>query len=341
MSSSSINVNQGAYRSIFEFSDRAIANRDQSTDSASKPSVYWQEYIRLFNYIRFLPETELERIRFHTHHLNSDGYLEYKLSNKARRERLAEEYRYYADRLRFDGTEKGNAIGIDFNGQGLINRDIIRYMMVLDDFDSSGKITRGEALNFLEIGGGYGGLARIIHERFAKAAYVLCDLEETLVFSAIYLTSRYGSENVHLVDRGGGVNLEPGHFYVVPQSVLETLSFSEKFDVAINQESMQEMTRDTVERYCGYMRQHANYFYSCNIDQHLDCQNTGDLVHSLNDVLIQCFGTPVWETIHKAGWLERKARKSRTFKQWHRKLAAHPAWVYNTNVIVPRKLFKL
>lgn len=336
-----IDVEQGQFKNIFDYSDRMVENRNACTDGALKPSQYWNEYIEYFQYVNYLPEHELKRIRYHTFHLNSDGYLEYILSDGKRRQQITEEYEYYAARLGFNGAEAEPAIGISYKNDGRINRDVIRYMMVLEEIREQISFPENGTAKILEIGGGYGGLARVLRTYHQNASYVICDLEETLVFSAIYLSVNFGRDKVHLVEKGADVTFEPGHFYIVAQSVLETVAFADKFDLVINQESMQEMTPATVSRYLDFIKVKARRFYTCNIDQHPDCQNTGDLVSSLNGQFEQAFGRPVWTTCHTAGWLERKARKSRSYKKLFKRFADHPAWVYNTNIIIPRSIYNI
>jgi hypothetical protein len=110
-----------------------------------------------------------------------------------------------------------------------------------------------------------------------------------LFCSAVYLTNMCGEERVHLVENGlDASTLQPGHFYLVPQIDLERIEGD--FRVALNQQSMQEMERRQVERYCDYLAGHVDLFYSRNLTSldsmaNADFLGHFDLIKGLNDYL--------------------------------------------------------
>ena len=74
-------------------------------------------------------------------------------------------------------------------------------------------------------------------------------------------------------------------FYLLPQARSEALR-GEKFDLAINQQSFQEMTAEQVRVYCDLIRQTSRFFYSCNLDEHAESvAGTMGIVRKLQTLL--------------------------------------------------------
>ncbi len=259
------------------------------------PSEYWTDFARNFRYVYDLREDELERIRFHTYHLTSDSYLTYYFANEAFKELLKKGYRHFVDRSHLTLLEEGpDGVGVDTEF-GRISHDLIRYLGVTSDLVDAGLLDRETPKTVIEIGGGYGGLARTCLTHNPQTTYFICDLEETIFFSAVYLSNHIGVEKIHLVEGKLKVSdIKQGHVYIVPQSKIEYLD-ELQFDYAISQQSLQEMTRKQVERYIDWVDKHADHLYSCNITDHAALAETKQLVLNLPALLDSCFSMPVWQ----------------------------------------------
>lgn len=115
-----------------------------------------------------------------------------------------------------------------------------------------------DARSIIEIGGGFGAVARLWCLYFPVGRYVLVDLPETLYFAEIYLRSLFGTE----VEYFNG-QLTTARIVLVPADKL--YQYNEECDLVINIGSMQEMNDEYITRYmdwldiCG-----AKYFYSLN-----------------------------------------------------------------------------
>ena len=249
---------------ILSFVQDEIARREARPAGVLTPSDYWKDYNRFSSYVRTLPDEELRYIRRHTWHLTGDRYDPYHfISNRLRRQTIAH---YEATLPRLDGfrpQEPPDGIGVDTQ-YGRLNSDILRYSVVLGDLMAAGLLSREAAPRVLEIGGGYGGLARLCLQFNPRIAYVLCDLEETLFIQGVFLTQVLGADKVRL---GLPAAPEPGLVHLVPQSRAEGLQ-ALRFDFAVNQQSMQEMTLQQVEHYCEILAKCAGRFYSCNRNSH-------------------------------------------------------------------------
>lgn len=271
----------------------AIAERAHSTPELI-PSEYWIDFARNFRYVYDLSEEELSRIRFHTYHLTSDSYLTYYFADESFKNLLRSGYRYFVDRHQLDFLEEGkDGIGVETEF-GRISHDLIRYVGVICDLIDAGLLDRETHKAVIEIGGGYGGLARAHLTHNPKTSYFICDLEETIFFSAVYLSKYFGAHKVHLVERTlKNSDIEHGHVYIVPQSKIEYLD-ELQFTYAVSQQSLQEMTQKQVERYLDWIAKHAAHMYSCNIPDHAAIANTKHLVLNLPMVLNSKFSIPVW-----------------------------------------------
>ena len=100
--------------------------------------------------------------------------------------------------------------------------------------------------SILEIGGGYGGLARIFKVLHPEIDYTIIDLPESLYFSKNFLE----------LNKINDINyLNAGEVPV-----------KKDFDLVINTGSFEEMPRDTVKNYIDMIQNNLNvkYLYSCN-----------------------------------------------------------------------------
>ena len=254
---------------ILDFVNAELKHREAAAGDALTPSKYWLDYNQYSAYIRSLPDEELDYIRRHTWHLTGDNYASYlSMTDRMRRKNIAQ---HAATLPRLDGflpQEPPRGIGMD-SPYGKISSGIMRYSVALADLYSSGHLARKGPRRMLEIGGGYGGLALLCLQFNPEVSYLICDLEESLFVQGVFLSQHLGEDRVKLVrgENGDVAALQPGHVYLLPQwraKVLEGM----RFDIAINQQSMQEMTLAQVERYCEILAQCADRFYSSNRRSH-------------------------------------------------------------------------
>jgi putative sugar O-methyltransferase len=301
------------YENIKSFLAAALERRQRSdVPEFLRPSIYWQDFSRFTSYVRTLPAEELKFIRYHTWHLNSDQYGFYYFCLDSTRRAVLEEFDYLKNKLGISTAfgEDKHGLGFDTD-QGKISRDVVRYLLVLLELVKQGAFATAGPQMVLEIGGGYGGLARMCLTLNPATAYVIMDIEETLFYQAVYLTNTFGSDRVVLCGSGDAPisALKAGHIYLVPQSDFKKV-LGCQFDLAINQQSMQEMNQAQVDNYCDLLSKVARKFYSCNISQHPDgvVGRTG-IVKGLNEYFIRRFPVMVWDSDKEAGVATRFLRK--------------------------------
>ncbi len=286
-------TNVDAYSPVRNYVKKNLLTRAHSNPELI-PSRYWTDFARNFRYVYDLPKDELQRIRFHTYHLTSDLYLTYYFASDSYKDLLAEGYRFFHRDGYVPCIEEGeHGIGV-ITEFGRVSHDLLRYLGALCDVIDAGLVHNSNQVRIAEIGGGYGGLARAHLAYNPRTTYVICDLEETLFFSAVYLTNHLGTNKVHLLESEiSSDELEEGHVYFVPQSKIALLD-NLQFDYVVNQQSFQEMTQRQVERYLGWIATHAKYLYTCNAIDHGDIGIEKSLVMNLPDVIKKQFGTPQW-----------------------------------------------
>jgi hypothetical protein len=271
----------------------ALANRE-SMIVEKKPSKYWTDFAANFRYVYDLVPDELSRIRYHTYHLTSDIYLTYYFASDGFKKLLADGYRYFVDSGGLLPIDEGaTGIGVETE-YGRVSHDLLRYIGVMTDIKKAGLLDHTHPKSVLEIGGGYGGLARAHLYQNPSVRYVICDLEETLFFSAIYLFMHFGDDRVHLVDASlRDDSLEAGHIYIVPQSRMELMD-DLQFNYSVSQQSFQEMTQPQVNVYLEWLSKHSDYFYSCNINDHGTLALDKQLITNLGEQLLEAFSRPLW-----------------------------------------------
>ncbi len=155
-------------------------------------------------------------------------------------------------------------IGWDVDG-GVVNHDSYVYQKYLVWLWTAGvidwlrkKLAAKRRVNILEIGAGYGGLAYQLKRIFPQANYYICDIPESLLFSALYLavacpeyrhTIYDGTDKSALLDDDSG-------FKFIPNFMFDDLAAdSARIDLAINTVSFFEMSEKQV-RYYGQNLSH-------------------------------------------------------------------------------------
>jgi len=280
------------------FLKTCLAKRDEpAVPDYLRPSDYWKYFISNFQYVFQLQDAELRRIRYHTYHLTGDYYCAYTHQPAASFAPLRQEYLMLVDET--GGYKAGDGplgFGHEVNGEK-ITVDTVRYMQVIADLHRSGVLDRSGEKRILEIGGGYGGLARCVMLYNPQAAYAICDLEETMFFQAVQLSNNFGFDAIELCPDGmaPGQVLLPGHFYLIPQRCADTIPPS-SVDIVVNQQSLQEMTPEQVRHYFAVIDKTAQYFYSCNSQHDASITDRLQIVTRLQSMIDGHFRRVKWQS---------------------------------------------
>lgn len=302
------------YARLLAFVEAEIARRDAAPAGVLAPSDYWKDYNAFSSYIRRLPDDELVHIRRHTWHLTGDRYTTYHFISARKRREIIAQYESQLPRLGdFRPQEPAQGIGVD-TPYGRLNSGILRYSVVMGDLMRSGLLARGGAPRVLEIGGGYGGLALLVQQFNPGAAYVICDLEESLFVQGVFLMQHLGDERVRFGDAAALEAPRAGEVVLLPQSRADLLERL-RFDFALNQQSMQEMTPAQVERYCEILSACTARYYSCNRRSHgAGVVREKGLIANLHEYLAGRFPV-LWDSTTEASPLLRASLRHKAVRK--------------------------
>jgi len=111
--------------------------------------------------------------------------------------------------------------------------------------------------NILEIGGGLGGVASLLRSYFGdRLTFYLVDIPETLLVQEWYLRACFPDVAASYKATPAPIVCERGGLNFINAYVLESQAIS--FDVAVNIDSMQEMTKATIEGYLHYIQRNIS-----------------------------------------------------------------------------------
>ena len=146
-------------------------------------------------------------------------------------------------------------VGAVVNGV-IVNHDTAVYQERLTLFGWLGifrflkdRIAQEGVVRILEIGGGYGALARQIKRIVPNAAYTICDLPESLYASAAYLSAACPDLDMHVVTPEAREVDAIDALHFLPNYALPVFAKDYRFDLVINTLSMAEMSELQARRY--------------------------------------------------------------------------------------------
>jgi len=220
-------------------------------------------------------------LRLHTYHLDGDGYQKYFFKEQEllmKREWFAhikdvpKEYILSAPQCLGES-------GYDFNGY-IVSNAVLRFQRTINTLLREGIIRRlkekSSRVYIMEIGGGYGALAYQLSKRLENTTYVIVDLPETLLFSAVYLSICLPEKSIYIYDKDYYVKLNSNFsgydFVLIPNTVVSSLK-GMQFDTVLNTASFQEMRPTQLNIYLDLISEVLiGELYSWNEDVQL--QNT-------------------------------------------------------------------
>jgi putative sugar O-methyltransferase len=118
----------------------------------------------------------------------------------------------------------------------------------------------------IEIGGGYGNLARIMRLFYPEQKYVIVDLLDSLYCSYVFLAVHFPDRRMLFVTEPAQLaSMDEYDFVFVPSECFDGLRGC-KVDLIVNTCSLGEMPQSTVDRYMKFVNGEcsARYFYSIN-----------------------------------------------------------------------------
>jgi len=171
----------------------------------------------------------------------------------------------------------------DFEGRQLTRSNLVN-MESLHQLRKALGVYKHEKLTVLEIGSGYGELARqvIKFSGLNISSWYLVDLPDNLLLAELYLGTVFGKNCIEKSNFFSKNSFETLHnhsvkiFFSVPSEIDD---IKHSFDLIINTYSMQEMELDTVKAYMQFIKSHLNpdgKFFSINSPKKWEIRSYSD-----------------------------------------------------------------
>jgi putative sugar O-methyltransferase len=163
----------------------------------------------------------------------------------------------------------GNNLCVHYRGVRL-SIPILFHSVMVDNIINNTSFSKRPTI--LEIGAGYGGLARILKTYIPNSCHILVDLPETLCYTSYFIAYNFPDKKVaylsNILDRLDEFDslIEEYDFILIPPWVSRYIPNS-SVDLVIDTYSMSEMSEIYAKYYIGHIDRTLNiggYFYSIN-----------------------------------------------------------------------------
>lgn len=271
----------------------AVMSAAVPANGSGVPSRYWQEELENIDYLLDASPLILRKLRHHAVHLTNLRPYDYRTKQDGRREnftaRLQALRAIGSDTLLVPESPALGGFGYEVDGR-LFNVDTLKFYEVLCGLQLAGCLSGFDDRRRMvwEIGAGWGGFGYQFKTLFPNTTYVITDLPELFLFSAVYLMTVFPDARVLFV--GADVGADAGanvaawreaDFVFVPNTLTDVIATA-PIDLAINMVSFQEMTTAQVRDYTAVAaRAGCPSFYSLNRDR----SPYNDQLTSVADVL--------------------------------------------------------
>jgi putative sugar O-methyltransferase len=243
--------------------DRVLDMIEIGQARADNTSLYWLDELKRFEYMLDASPLIIQKLREHCFHLTGIRSYEYRGHHIHQREKFAKMLQVLRQQDQRDlFVPEPDVLGsfdhiID---EQLVNYDTLRFYGDIIAMDRGGILdsfreNKGKRKIVLEIGAGWGGFAYAFKTLFHNTSYVIFDLPQTLLFTAVYLRAAFPSASILLFgDKPQDVlleNVQSYDFILLPHYFFENIHKLKQLDLAINIASFQEMTTEQVDRYAS------------------------------------------------------------------------------------------
>lgn len=172
---------------------------------------------------------------------------------------LFEEYAELQESIYSDKNSLEEING-SFKYSNIFLTHLYHYLRTTFNFNTKSKIRR-----VIEIGGGYGALARIFKIMNRDITYMIIDLPESLFFAHVFLSLNFPNASIAYINENKKIDLDKYDFVLIPVQFYQSLS-NDEFDIVINTGSLQEMPDITVKFWMDFIQKFigVKMFYSFN-----------------------------------------------------------------------------
>ena len=159
----------------------------------------------------------------------------------------------------------GNNKCINYRGQRL-NHRILRYTYYLSQLKNNLDFKKDEKFIICDIGGGYGGLLRLLKHYYKNSCCILVELPETCLLASYFIKKNFPDKKILLYSdlKEKKYDFNDYDFVIMPQHHIETI-LENSVDLMINTSSLSEMDNATQDFYAVQIEKLTKkYFYSIN-----------------------------------------------------------------------------
>lgn len=161
----------------------------------------------------------------------------------------------------------GNNYCLNYRGQRLSYR-VMRYAYYASQIKNSIEFNKINDGIVLDLGGGYGGLARTLKNYYRNSTIIIIELPELCLLSYYYLKSCFPEKKIgqFLDFKDNSItreNIRKYDFVIIPPSFFDKIE-NHSIDLSINTTSIGEMTQEMQKFYIQNIERTSQFFYSVN-----------------------------------------------------------------------------
>ena len=147
-------------------------------------------------------------------------------------------------------------------GDRMLAPDFLRTLVLVNEIACNCRLPQGR-FSVLELGAGYGGLARTFRLWYPNVTYVIVDIPETLFFSALFLRVNFPRSNVLMVTDHADLArpLDEYDYVFVPTMFAHGLEGA-RFELFCNTASMGEMKNAVIREWMDFVQHKVEVRYS-------------------------------------------------------------------------------
>ena len=268
------------YQHYLDVRDRVLEMIDemqQLEDHA--PSKYWKDELEGLDYMLDASPLIIRKLREHCYHLTGLHAYDYRVHHTHKRlpfaNKLALLRQQESKGLLVPESPLLGGFGYTIDGK-MYNLDTLKFYECMIALQKTGLLDdlvvqeNGRKI-IIEIGGGWGGFAYQFKTLFPETTYVIIDLPQAFLFSAVYLKTLFPASNSFIHGEQPAIywrdNPKAYDFIFLPHYLIENLKLNDIF-LVINMVSFQEMTSAQVESYVSKVaRLRCPNIYSLNRDR--------------------------------------------------------------------------
>jgi hypothetical protein len=268
------------YKNYLEIREIILRLLEQKIDSTSDlPSHYWEEELAGFTYMLDASPLIIERLREHSYHISGLNAYQYRDHHQHLKSKLKQRLQDLHDQGYPELFVPESPIlgGFGYKiGASLVNIDTLKFYQCLITMKRAGIFeslarNHGSEKTVLEIGAGWGGFAYQMKTLFPNLSYIIIDLPQTMLFSALYLKTLFPDAKVLFVERNNVDQFyKKQHLYdfiFIPHYLISEIP-ELQLDMTINMVSFQEMRTENIEQYISQTAKfRCPVLYSYNRDR--------------------------------------------------------------------------